>query len=145
MNFKRCAISFALLAVVLGGLALPASAATYKGTFTLPSETVWGAAVLEPGDYTVVMDVFGVTPILRIEGNGKTVNIFAGTIDYLESTYQTKGSLEISELNGTNVVTRFHATAIGRDFTFGVPRAVKKGNFPPVALKKVAIPVSSTH
>src|SRR6266700_8238797 len=119
MNFKRCAISFALLAVVLGGLALPASAATYKGTFTLPSETVWGSAVLEPGDYTVVMDVFGVTPILRIEGDGKTVNIFAGTIDLLESTYQTKGSLEISEVNGTNVVTRFHATAIGRDFTFG--------------------------
>lgn len=145
MNFKRCAISFALLAVVLGGLALPAGAATYKGTFTLPSETVWGAAVLEPGDYTVFMDVFGTTPVLRIEGNGKSVNVLAGTIDYSESSANAKGSLELSEVNGTNVVTKFHASAVGRDFTFGVPRAIKNGNFPPVALKKVAIPVSNTH
>ena len=146
MNFKRCAISFALLAVVLGGLALPASAATYRGSFTLPSETVWGSTVLEPGDYTISTDVFAGSPILRIEGNGRTVNIFAGTIDYFDPTLQTKGSLELSEVNGTSVVTKLHATAIGLDFSFGVPRSVKKGNFPPVAMKKIAIPVSSsTH
>jgi hypothetical protein len=145
MNFKRCAISFALLAVVLGGLALPASAATYKGVFTLPSETVWGSAVLGPGDYTVFAEVFGTTPVFRVEGNGKTVNVLAGNIDFSEPSLQAKGSLEISEVNGTNVITRLNAPAIGREFTFLVPRAVKKGNFPPVALKKVAIPVSSTH
>ena len=145
MNFKRCAISFALFGVVLAGLALPASAATYKGSFTLPSETIWGSTVLAPGDYTVFADAFGTMPTFRIEGNGKTVNILAGPIEYSEPSLDGKGKIEITEVNGTNVVTKFTAAAIGREFAFSVPRSIKKGNFPPVALKKVAIPVSSSH
>jgi hypothetical protein len=145
MNFKRCAISFALLAVVLGGLALPASAATYKGAFTLPSETVWGSTVLEPGDYTVFTDSFGPMPVIRVEGNGKTINVLSGPAQYSEPSAETKGQIEITEVNGTNVVTKFTAAAIGREFAFSVPRSIKKGNYPPVALKKVAIPVSSSH
>ncbi len=145
MNFKRCAISFALLTVVLGGLSLPASAANYKGSFTLPSETVWGSAVLQPGEYTVYADSVGFTPYLRIEGNGKTVSVLTGAVDFSEPAFAAKGKIEITEVNGTNVVTKLCAGAIGREFSFSVPRSVKKGSFPAVALKKAAIPVSSTH
>jgi hypothetical protein len=145
MNFKRCAISFALLAMVLGGLSLPASAATYKGTFTLPSETVWGSAVLEPGEYTVYTDSAAPTPFLRIEGNGKAVSVLSGAVDFTEPSFNVKGKIEITEVNGTNVVTKLKAEAIGREFSFSVPRSVKRGSFPAVALKKAAIPVSNTH
>jgi hypothetical protein len=144
MNLKRCAISFALLTLVLGGLALPASAQSYKGTFTLPNETVWGPAVLEPGDYTVSTETVGATPFIRIEGNGKSATILAGATGYLEP-FQAKGSLEVSEVNGTYVVTKLTAGMIGREYSFTVPRAIRKGNFPPVALKKAAIPASNTH
>jgi hypothetical protein len=144
MNFKRCAISFALLTLVLGGLAMPASAQTYKGKFTLPFETVWGAAVLEPGDYTVSTNAFGSTPLLHIEGNGKTANIMAATVEIRAASLE-KGRLEILEVNGVHVVTKLNANAAGRDFEFAVPRAVRKGHFEAVALKKVAIPVSSAH
>ncbi len=144
MNLKRCAISFALLTLVLGGLALPASAQPYKGTFTLPNETVWGPAMLEPGEYTVSTDTVGPTPFIRIEGNGKTATILTGATGYLEP-FQAKGSLEVSEANGTYVITKLTAGMIGREYSFTVPRAIRKGNFPPVALKKAAIPVSNTH
>jgi hypothetical protein len=144
MNFKRCAISFALLTVVLGGLALPASAQTYQGKFTLPYETVWGAAVLEPGEYTISTNAFGSAPMLHIEGNGKTANIMAATVEIREASLE-KGCLEIAEVNGVHVVTKLNANAAGRDFAFAVPRAVRKGRFEALALKKVAIPVSNTH
>src|SRR5258708_26714430 len=114
MNLKRCAISFALLTLVLGGLALPASAQPYKGTFTLPNETVWGPAVLEPGEYTVRTEMVGATPFLQIEGNGKTATILAGAVGYLEP-FQAKGSLEVSEVNGTYVVTELTAAIIVRE------------------------------
>ena len=145
MKFKRCAISFALLAVALGCLTLPASAATYKGTFVLQEETVWGAAVLEPGEYTIYTDSFGATPFFRIDGNGKVVHVMTGPIDYLDATPNGNGKLEISQINGVNVVTRFDATAIGRQFSFFVPKPLKKGAYPPVAVKKVTIPVGSAQ
>jgi hypothetical protein len=144
MNFKRCAISFAPLTVVLGGLALPAGAQTYNGKFTLPFETLWGAAVLEPGDYTISTNTFGSTPMLHIEGNGKAANIMAATVEIREASLE-RGRLEITEVNGAHVVTRLNAHAAGREFAFAVPRAVRKGHFEAVALKKVAIPVSNAH
>ena len=145
MKFKRCAISFALLAVALGCLTLPASAATYKGSFVLQEETVWGPAVLEPGEYTIYTDTLGATPFFRIDGNGKIVNVMAGPVDYLDSTPNGNGKLEISQINGVNVVTKLDVTTLGRQFSFIVPKPLKKGAYPPVAVKKVTIPVGAAQ
>ena len=144
MNFKRCAISFALLAMVLGSFALPASAQTYKGKFTLPYEAVWGPIVLEPGEYTVWTDAVVASPFLHIEGNGKTANILAGVSDATEPSFQ-KGKLEIADVNGTHVVTKLTAGAAGREYSFAVPRSVRKEGLGVATMKKSAIPMSESR
>jgi len=144
MNLKRCAISFALLTLVLGGLALPASAQTYKGKFTLPFEAVWGPAVLEPGDYTVWTDAVLASQFLHIEGNGKTSTILAGVTETIEPSFQ-KGKLEITDVNGTHVVTKLTAGSAGKEYSFGVPRAVTKEGLGVATMKKSAIPMSESH
>lgn len=61
MNSKRIRVS-AFKFLVLGGLMLLAVSANaqqaplYRGSFTLPYEVRWGGTVLEPGDYTIVLD-----------------------------------------------------------------------------------------
>jgi hypothetical protein len=144
MNIKRCAISFALLAVLLGGLALPASAQSYKGKFTLPFEAVWGPAVLEPGEYTVWTDALVSTSAIHIEGNGKTATVLVGVADVMEPSSQ-KGRLEITDVNGTHVVTKLTAAAAGREYFFGVPKAVKQEGLGIAIMKKAAIPVSDSR
>jgi hypothetical protein len=144
MDFKRCAISFALLTAVLGGLALPAGAQSYKGKFTLPYEAVWGTVVLQPGAYTVWSDATVASPFLHIEGNGKTANILVEVADTMEPSFQN-GKLEITDVNGTYVVTKLIATTAGREFFFAVPKAVRHEGLGIVTMKKAAIPVSDAH
>lgn len=142
MNFKRCAISFAVLSAVFGALALPAGAQTFKGTFTLPYEVVWGPNVLEPGEYTVWSYALTSSPLLHIEGNGRSASVITGVEERVEPAPNKKGRIEITDVNGAHVVTKLIASAAGREYSFEVPGSVKKAGIGVATMKKSAIPMS---
>jgi|ERR1051326_7267327 hypothetical protein len=135
---------FALSMAVLAGLALPASAQNYKGKFTLPVETHWGAAVLQPGEYTISTDSVGPTAVIVITGENSTASVFTGPVTFGAPT-NGRGQIELTEVNGTHVVTRFYAAATGKDYSFSIPKSVLKNGFGAVAMKKAAVPVTSAQ
>ena len=142
MMLGRSAV-FALFTVVLGGFTLPASAQNYRGKFTLPYEAHWGAVNLQPGEYTVSTDIVGGTPVLFVSNHRTTASIFTGPVDLVEAS--DNGLIELTEVNGTHVVTRFLAGALGKDYSFRIPKSIAGKGFGTVALKKSAIPMSSAQ
>jgi hypothetical protein len=142
MKLKGFVVSGALFTVALAGLALPASAQNYKAKFTLPFEAHWGAVVLEPGDYTITKSSVSAIPILSVTGNGRTASIIAGPAEVMEPS-NGGGRLELTEVNGTHVVTRFYAATAGKDYTFAIPKPLSRNGFGAVALKKAVVPVSN--
>jgi len=142
MKLRGYAVFGALFTVALAGLAVPASAQNYKGKFTLPFEAHWGPVNLQPGEYTVSTDVVGGTPLIYVTGNGKTASIFPGPIEFRQPS-DSRGELEVTEVNGTHVVTRFVAATVGKDYSFSIPKSIAGKGFGAVALKKAAVPVSN--
>jgi len=140
MKLRGYAVFGALFTVALAGLAMPASAQNYRGKFTLPFEAHWGPAVLQPGEYTISTDVLGGTPVIFLAGNGRTASIFTGPVEFSQPS-DVRGQLEVTEVNGTHVVTRFLAAAVGKDYSFSIPKSIGGKGF--VALKKAAVPVSN--
>ena len=132
MNLKHFVVVAALSTMAL-------SAQSYRGTFTLPVEAQWGAARLQPGDYTVSTDTVGATSLLYLTGNGVSVSILPGPTLRTEPSYKG-GHLELTEINGTYAVTKFVAGAAGKEFSFAVPKAMHKGSSV-VALKKAVLPI----
>jgi hypothetical protein len=85
------------------GLAVP-SANAQEAKFTLPMEAHWGKAVLEPGDYRVKFpNAVDPTPVLRLTGNGQTVNILLQSRSAGRDASGT-GKLSLVDLNGSYVV-----------------------------------------
>jgi hypothetical protein len=140
MKLRGYAVFGVLFTVALAGLAMPASAQNYKGKFTLPFEAHWGTVNLQPGDYTVSTDVIGGTPLIYVTGNGVMASIFTGPVEFRQPS-DSRGQLEVTEVNGTHVITRFVAASVGRDYSFSIPKSIGGKGF--VALKKAAVPVSN--
>src|SRR5579862_3508236 len=59
---------------------------TYTGKFTLPFEARWGVAVLQPGDYTITLDldVASTFNYLLVRGDDKTAIIVSAFADHRE-------------------------------------------------------------
>jgi hypothetical protein len=133
---------FALFTLALAGLTLPASAQNYRGKFTLPFEAHWGAVDLQPGTYAVSTDIVGATPVIFLMGNGTTRSIFSGPVEFREIS-DAGGRLELAEVNGTHVVTKFVASSVGKEYSFLIPKSISRSEFGAVAMKKVAVPVSN--
>ena len=133
MNFKQFAVVAALCTVAV-------SAQSYRGTFTLPVEAHWGAADLQPGDYTILSDTVGNRPVLYVTGNGTSAAVLPGPT-FLITPSVKGGHLELTEVNGSYAVTKFVAASIGREFGFAVPKAVTKRGTGVVALKTTVLPV----
>ena len=141
MKLKGYAVFGALCIVALAGLALPASAQNYKATFTLPFAAHWGSVDLQPGDYTISSNTLG-TPFLSVTGNGTTVSILTGPVELREPTGRS-GHLELTDVNGTQVVTKFVASTAGKEYSFAIPKSIAGKGFGAVALKKSVVPVSN--
>lgn len=142
MKLKRYAVVGALFTVTLAGLTLPASAQNYKAKFTLPFEAHWGVADLQPGDYTVSTAIVGSVPVISVIGNGTTVSILTGPVDLREPS-NGKGKLEITDVNGTQVVTKLVVASVGKEYSFAIPKSIAGKGFGAVALKKAVVPVSN--
>ena len=132
MTWKRIAILAAVCTAAL-------SAQTYRGTFTLPVAAQWGAVHLQPGQYTVTTSVVGSMPVISLTGNGVSASILSGPV--MATDISSKGGqLELAEMNGNYAVTKLVSSAIGREFSFPLPKGFKQG-FNAVAMQKTALPV----
>jgi hypothetical protein len=125
MNF-RSILPIALFGAALS-IAAPARAQSSAGTFTLPFEAQWGAAVLPAGTYTVSTDVPLDSSVIRVIGNGTSAVILAGPS--VPRDFSSRGSLELREINGKYVVTRFTAGPVGREFWFAPPKGKGRDAF----------------
>lgn len=142
MNVKRYVVSSALAIVALASVTLPANAQNYKGKFTLPFEAHWGIADLQPGEYTVWTDSVGALQLIRLAGaNGTTATILPGPVELMESS-GGKGQIEITDVGGTQVVTKFTAALVGKEYAFAIPSSLTRHGLGVVAMKKAAIPVA---
>lgn len=140
MKFKRYAVFAALCAVALAGMTLPASAQNYRGKFTLPFAAHWGSVDLQPGQYTITTDTVGSTPTIFLTGNGGMATVLPGTVLRTDAS-DKGGQIEITVVNGVQVVTRLVAAGIGREYTFAIPKSLAGKGFGAVALKKAVVPV----
>lgn len=108
---------------VAAGLALTALQANAQQVkFHLPFEAHWGAAVLEPGDYTLSVPVAELQPIFRVSGDRKSSMILPME---METQHTSSGSfLQLVNVNGTYFVKEYKSGPTGKTFSFAVPKPV---------------------
>ncbi len=142
--FRRYAVQTALFTLSCAGIMLPAQAAQYQAIFTIPFEAQWGKAHLAPGEYKVSVDTTFTVPVFHLSGNGQTTTILGGSVEYTSQT-GLHSQLDLTDVNGTRVVTKLTAPASGKIFWFAIPKDVARESGGVAAMKKVAVPVSATQ
>jgi hypothetical protein len=123
---KHFILTLALAATVLGVTASRATAAeVFKGSFTLPVEAYWDSTLLQPGEYSISLDTgSGRAPLVHLRGENFQTMILTGSVT-LEDTSE-RSRLTLEEVNGIYVVRELKAGAVGKDFRFGVSKAVRR-------------------
>jgi hypothetical protein len=124
----KFAFGSVMLAATLGVLSPLANAQEYKGKFSLPVETYWGGTVLQPGEYTVwTEDARPGSTVLRVSGNGKIATALIGPVEIRAITGHNK--IVLVEVGGIYALREFDAGAVGKSFSFTLPRAIhEKGD-----------------
>ena len=108
--------AFASIGVMQGGV---------QGTFHLTDEARWGQAVLQPGDYTIVLPTPSLDqPRLCVQGEGKTAFELPNITEY--QNYSNRSYLKLTQVDGEYFVTEFSSGATGKTFTFQMPKAVRR-------------------
>jgi hypothetical protein len=138
------AFGFVVVAAALCATAGQASAdEIYKGAVNLPFETHWGAAVLQPGSYTISIQPALSGAFIRIRGASGEQEVLAGAFD--TEPISRHGSLTIVNVGGTNVVKRFDAGVIGKSFDFHVPKGKRTEIGRVGADQETTVSVFGTH
>ena len=137
----RSILFVALFGVGLASLTATARAEAFSGTFTLPFEAHWGSAVLPAGTYMVSADVPLASSVIKVVGNGTSAMILAGPSRPRD--FSSNGNIELREINGTYVVTKFTAGTAGKEFQFAVPKAIRAERASTSQL--VTVPVSNQN
>jgi hypothetical protein len=119
MRFKP--VLFAALLVAALAITVPAQAQSFAGTFQLPYDTQWGATVLPAGTYSVFTDIPIDSSVIKVVGNGTSAVILAPPSRPRD--FSPSGNLELREINGKYVVTKFTAGPVGREFSFAAPKS----------------------
>lgn len=143
MSFNRFAVFAASVAAVLASVSAPLSAQTYKAKVTMPFETRWGTAVLPAGNYVLTAESAMAGPWFHIRGEGLDVTVLTGPINITDAT-EKGGHLDITDVNGTRVVTKLYAGLSGKEYNFAIPKDVKSEHYGMAAIR-VALPLSSTR
>jgi hypothetical protein len=140
---KHFILTLALAAMVLGVTAWRAAAAeVYKATFTLPVEAYWGSTLMHPGDYSISMewDYTG-SSLVYLRGDDVHAVILTGSVNFENASANSHLTLE--EINGTYVVRELKAGTMGKDFRFGVSKAVRRQTDRASAGSPVNVPVAA--
>jgi hypothetical protein len=123
-RFSRISAIAALALAALGFGAGQANAA--QGTFNLPFKAYWGKATLEPGQYKLHYDTPGAAfQIFSVTGNGHTQFV----IPFVGEMASHRGGttcLKLERINGTYYVREFDSELAGRNYSFGVPKAIRQ-------------------
>ena len=118
MTFKSTLLA---LLCAASSVTAPAQAQSFAGTFHLPYDTQWGAAVLRAGTYTVFTDIPVNSSIIKVVGDRTTVVILAPPSRSRD--FSSNGNLELREIDGKHIVTKFIAGPVGREFSFPPPKS----------------------
>jgi hypothetical protein len=120
---KNYALTVGLFALAVGLTASQANAQNTKGTFNLPFQAHWGNAVLEPGNYTILLpSESSMSPILSVSGQGKTIMLLIGMSGKTESD---RSYLRVENIGQAHVVRELTYGPTGRLLRFSVPKSVR--------------------
>jgi hypothetical protein len=123
MNIQRkLKLGLLALALVLVASAVPANAQQlYRATFTLPFEAQWGSTIIEPGQYTIIVEEALGQKLIRVNGPREQLAIFAGISS--SEPYGDNGKLVFVNVDGLYTLKAFSAAAIGKAFVFPVHKS----------------------
>jgi hypothetical protein len=77
---------------------------------------------LEPGEYTVSIETEG-TSVLHVQGAHGSATVLAGPVELRDNVGH--GRLVLANVNGIYAIQQFDAVAIGKSFSFRVPKAIQ--------------------
>ena len=146
MNLRKYWImNLGLAALALGATVSRAAAnEVYKGTFTLSSEAYWGDTLLEPGEYTIVMDAdLTKTPLVQLRGNG--VNAVVMALPVSRDLPSMRSHLTLAQFNGAYAVRELDAGPLGQTFHFGVSKQVRGAAERAATAAPVHVPISAAN
>jgi hypothetical protein len=141
-KYLSIAFTVALVALAAGFMPSPARAGeVLKGTFELPAAAYWGDTLLQPGEYTVVMDIgYSKPPVVHLTGEGVRVNMLTMSMPFKESG---RSILKLEDINGTYVVREFDAGFLGKAYPFEVTKSVRNKALRASAGPSIELPVST--
>jgi hypothetical protein len=142
---RHVTISLALTALALGMTTTQALAqqTAMTGSFDLPRAAYFGDTLLQSGHYRIWMSTdarnLDHVPAIHLSGEGVTKIFLTISKPKRESgrTY-----LEIAGMDGTYVVRALDAGTLGRSFSFGVTKNVRKRVLEAHVGPTIAVPVS---
>jgi hypothetical protein len=100
--------------------AIPASAQSYKGSFTLPNDVRWQGTNLPAGDYTFTMKSAASPALIQLEGPKGGSFITALTVDKAQAGDHSFMTLE--RRAGSSVVRDLYLAEIGIRVHYSVPK-----------------------
>lgn len=139
----KVAVSLALFALALGLTPTMARAeSVLKGTFELPAEAYWGSTLLQPGQYTIMLDINGPSQVrtIRLSGEGMRATFLATGKPAKESGHSY---LEIQDVNGTYVVRELNSGLIGKSYSVPMTKSVHNRALRASASEPLIVPVST--
>jgi len=116
------------LALVLSASVGKSQVEGYKGTFTLPFEVSWGGTTLPAGDYTLRVDSVSAPQFIRVDGEGKSAFILAGSHD--PSAISNHSQLVLAQTAHGYAVRSLEVAEYGvsLDFVVPKPKAIQYAN-----------------
>jgi len=113
----RSFLGLALLATCLVPASLSAQS-VFVGHFTLPVETMWGAAILPAGEYSFTMKSLASPGTITVNGEHSKVmiNVSAGV---RERAGSGQSVLVIVRRNGRAAIARVYLEPLGATFYYG--------------------------
>jgi hypothetical protein len=130
-------LAMALMVSTGSGLAQDA----FVGKFTLSSETYWGTAVLEPGDYTIRMPSSSSPNLIFLRGQNKAAILLAVGSD--NKAISRLSELTLVEVDGKYVVRTFEVGDLGLVLDYQVPKATTT-HMAQDRNPKLAVPLSAS-
>ena len=123
MNLRK-KLSFIALALALTLIVSSAPAMAqqvYKATFELPFEAQFGSTIVEPGQYSLVVEQSLGQKLIRVRGQSD-IAILLGTASTMEDVREN-GRLTFVEINGVPTLKKLEAGAIAQTFVFPLFKA----------------------
>lgn len=112
--------AFALAAVCAS--AVPASAQSYQGSFTLTHEVSWQKAKLPAGDYTFEIRSLSMPATMTVKGPDGSQFVTAVVVDQKASD---RSVLIVENRGGRSAISELRLAEVGKSLHYATPKAPK--------------------